>query len=128
MLPWVGSPVEGLFQQTNNKGAPGLMKRLHSCVPRGTRPMMYSAPTMASTYERGVRDSVDTATTPPGRVSLDSAAMKAGASFTCSITSEATTASYCAPLKRASPLFSGEHKCLASSYHSHASALPQAGH
>lgn len=80
--------------------APGLMKRLQSCVPRGTRLMTYSAPMMASAYARGVRASVDTATAPPGRASCASARINAGASLTCSITSEATTASYCAPAQR----------------------------
>jgi len=75
------------------------MKRVQSCVPRGTRLIIYSAPSTDSANARGVRASVDTTTAPPGRASAPSARMNSRGCATCSITSEATTASNCAPAR-----------------------------
>lgn len=55
---------------------------------------MYSAPTIATAYDAGVRLMVDTTRVPPGASTRVRVAMNASGFFTCSMTSEASTTSY----------------------------------
>ena len=73
------------------------MKRSHWCVPSGSSPSICSAPTMATAYDLLVRLIVEMTRLPPGLVSATSEAQNSGTLLTCSMTSEATTASKVAP-------------------------------
>mmetsp|Transcript_34799 Transcript_34799/g.89044 ORF Transcript_34799/g.89044 Transcript_34799/m.89044 type:complete len:258 (-) Transcript_34799:263-1036(-) len=71
----------------------GVTKRSQSCVPRGTSPVMYSAPTMATTYASGVRFIVDITSFPPILVRSPRPAQNSSGLRTCSTTSRHITAS-----------------------------------
>ena len=101
--------------ERGSRESPGVMKRSHWCVPLGRSPMICSAPTIARTYDLLVRLMVETTKLPPGAVRDTREAQNSGTLLTCSITSEATTASNVAPARSHEPLRNGSmgprHTC-----------------
>ena len=82
----LGSPIFSPAPSSNSRISSGVTKSAQWCVPRGTMPMR-SAPSTSSRRDRAVRLGVESTINPSGFIALASAAMKAGLSATCSITS-----------------------------------------